>query len=41
MFGFGCIRTHLGVVFDDALDYFGVFGWVSGKVDQIRKIWAI
>ena len=23
------------------LDYFGVFGWISGKMDEISKIWAI
>ena len=22
------------------LDYFGVFGWISGKMDEINKIWA-
>ena len=37
MFGFGWVRTHLGVVFGDA---FGVFCWISGKRDEISKIWA-
>ena len=23
------------------LDYFGVFCWISGKMDEISKIWAI
>ena len=23
------------------LDYFGVFVWIYGKIDEIRKIWAI
>ena len=23
------------------LDYFGVFGWIYGKMDEISKIWAI
>ena len=23
------------------LDYFGVFGWIYGKMDKISKIWAI
>ena len=23
------------------LDYFGVFVWIFGKMDKIRKIWAI
>ena len=23
------------------LDYFGVFGWIFGKMDEIIKIWAI
>ena len=23
------------------LDYFGVFGWISGKMEEINKIWAI
>ena len=23
------------------LDYYGVFSWISGKIDKINKIWAI
>ena len=23
------------------LDYFGVFGWISRKMDKMSKIWAI
>ena len=23
------------------LDYFGIFGWIFGKMDEISKIWAI
>ena len=41
MFGFGEVRTHLGVVFNDAFGLFEVFGWISEKMDEIRKIWAI
>ena len=37
MFGFGWVRTHLGVVFGVAFDYFGVFGWISGNRDEISK----
>ena len=38
MFGFDWVRTHLGVVFSDVLDYFGVFGKIYGKRDEINKI---
>ena len=27
----------MGVVFDDACDYFGVFSWISGKMDEFSK----
>ena len=37
MFGFGWVRTHLGVVFDDAFGLFWVFVWISGKRDEICK----
>ena len=40
MFGFGWVMNYLIVVFGDVLDYFGVFGWISGKRDEIIKIWA-
>ena len=41
MIGFSRVRTHLGVVFDDTFGVFEVFGWIFGKIDQKRKIWAI
>ena len=41
MIGFSRVRTHLGVVFDDTFGVFEVFGWIYGKIDQKRKIWAI
>ena len=31
MFGFGWIRTHLGVVFGEAFGLFWSFGLISGK----------
>ena len=40
MFGFGWVRTHLGVVFGDAFGLFWGFGWIYGKSDEISKIWA-
>ena len=38
MVGFGEVRTHLGVVFSDAFGIFEGFGWISGKIEEIRKI---
>ena len=29
--------NHLGVIFDDAFGLFWVFGWISGKMDEISK----
>ena len=40
MFGFGWVRTHLGVVFYDAFVVFEVFGWISGKMDEMSKTLA-
>ena len=40
MFGFGWVRTHLGVVFGDAFGVFEVFGCIFGKMDEMSKIWA-
>ena len=40
MFGFGWVRTHLGVVFGDAFGVFKVFGWISRKMGEMSKIWA-
>ena len=31
------VMNHLGVVFDDAFGLFWVFGWISGKIDEISK----
>ena len=41
MFGFGEVRTHLGVVFSDAFGIFEGLGWISEKIEEIRKIWAM
>ena len=41
MFSFGVVRTHLGVVFNDAFGIFVGFGWIYGKIEEIRKIWAM
>ena len=40
MFGFGEVRTHLGVVFGDACGLFWVFSWIYEQRDEINKIWA-
>ena len=40
MFGFGWVRTHLGVVFGEAFRLFWSFGLISGKRDKIYKIRA-
>ena len=37
MFDVCWVRTHLGVVFGDVFQVFGVFGWVSRKMDQMSK----
>ena len=37
MFGFGWVRTHLGVVFGEAFGLFWSFGLISGKRDEIRE----
>ena len=37
MFDFGWVRIHLEVVFGDAFGLFWVFGWISGKRDEISK----
>ena len=37
MFGFGWVRTHLGVVFSEAFGLLWVFGWISEKNDEISK----
>ena len=31
------VMNHLGVVFSDAFGLFWVFGWISGKRDEIKK----
>ena len=31
------VMNHLGVVFGDAFRFFGVFGWIYGKMDEIIK----
>ena len=41
MFGFGWVRTRLGVVFGDSFGLFLGFGCIYGKMDEIKKIWAI
>ena len=40
MFGFGCVRTHLGVVFGEDFGLFWSFGLISGKMEERSKIWA-
>ena len=40
MFGFGCVRTHLGVVFSEAFGLLWVFGWISEKKGRNQQIWA-
>ena len=38
MFGFGWVRTHLGDVFLESIRVFIlIFGWISGKMDEISK----
>ena len=37
MFGFGWVRTHLGVVFGCAFGLCWVFGWISRTMDEISK----
>ena len=37
MFGFGWVRTHLGVVFGDAFGFFLGFWMDFGKRDEISK----
>ena len=37
MFGFGWVRTHLGVVFGDTFGVFEVFGKISGKMKEMSK----
>ena len=41
MFGFGEVRTHLGVVFSDSFGIFEGFGRISGKIEEIIRIWAM
>ena len=41
MFGFGEVRTYLGVVFIDALGLFEGFWLDLWKMEEISKIWAI
>ena len=41
MFCFGEVRTHLGVVFSGAFGIFEGFSWIYGKIEEIRKIWAM
>ena len=41
MFGFGEVRTHLGVIFSDAFKVFEVLSWISEKNGQkSANIWA-
>ena len=42
MIGFGWVRTHFGDVFLESIqNILVVLGWIFGKMDQKRKIWAI
>ena len=40
MFGFAWVRTHLGVILNDALGVFKSFGLISKKMKKLSKIWA-
>ena len=40
MFCFGWVRTHLGVAFGDAFGLIEGFGRISGKMEEISKIWT-
>ena len=37
MFGFAWVRTHLGVILNDALGVFKSFGLISKKNEEIIK----
>ena len=41
MFGFGGLEPTWELFLVMLLDYFGVFCWISGKMDKISKIWEI